>query len=142
MSSLKELRAAQSLGQLAVLLNIPLRVLAYLLYRKEKLELYTKFEIPKRHGGTREICAPTHDLKLLQHRLSLLLQRCTVEINALNGHVEDEEHQGIAHGFKPHHSIMTNGRAHVTKRFVFNVDLEDFFWKFQFWSCAWISHKK
>lgn len=132
MSSLKELRAAQSLGQLAVLLNIPLRVLAYLLYKKEKTELYAKFEIPKKHGGTREICAPTHDLKLLQHRLSLLLQRCSAEINVLNGHAEDEDNQGIAHGFKPYHSIMTNGRAHVTKRFVFNVDLEDFFGSFNF----------
>ena len=132
MSALKELQAAQTLGQLAVLLNIPLRMLAYILYKRNKEELYKKFEIPKKCGGVREICAPTRDLKLLQHRLSELLYTCSVEINTHNRHVEDQEHQGISHGFKPYHSILTNGRAHVTKRFVFNVDLEDFFGSFNF----------
>jgi RNA-directed DNA polymerase len=40
--------------------------------------------------------------------------------------------QGIAHGFKRFHSILTNGRAHVTRRFVFNVDLHDFFGSINF----------
>ena len=80
----------------------------------------------------RETLAPESDLKLLQHRLSKLLQQCTVEINALRGHIETADQLGIAHGFKRFHSIMTNGRAHVTRRFVFNVDLHDFFGSINF----------
>jgi len=107
-------------------------MLSYLLFKKPKTDLYKKFDIPKRHGGVREIHAPERDLKLLQYRLSILLQKCVKEINASHGHVESEKYLGIAHGFKRHHSIMTNGRAHVTRRFVFNVDLHDFFGSINF----------
>jgi RNA-directed DNA polymerase len=127
MSKLKLLQNATSLGQLATLLNIQFGMLSFLLFKKPKAGLYKKFDIPKKHGGVREIHAPEKDLKLLQYRLSILLQDCIKEINAAHGHAEDEKHLGIAHGFKRHHSIMTNGRVHVTRRFVFNVDLNDFF---------------
>jgi RNA-directed DNA polymerase len=132
MSSLKELQAATSLTQVASLLNVKLGMLSFLLYKKPKTNLYTKFEIPKRHGGIREILAPESNLKLIQHRLSDILQECQSEINAAHGHIEDESHQGIAHGFKRYHTIMTNGRAHVTRRYVFNVDLHDFFGSINF----------
>lgn len=132
MSNLKQLQDATTLGQLAKLLNIQFGMLSYLLFKKPKANLYKKFDIPKRHGGVREIHAPEHDLKLLQYRLSVLLQECAKEINASHGHVEDKKHLGIAHGFKRHHSIMTNGRAHVARRFVFNVDLHDFFGSLNF----------
>ncbi|KAF3998515.1 retron Ec67 family RNA-directed DNA polymerase/endonuclease [Glaciimonas immobilis] len=132
MPSLKQLQATTSLRELAPLLDIKPGMLSYLLYKKPKLDLYKKFTIPKRHGGVREINAPEGDLKLLQYRLSLLLQKCIVEINAEHGHAEDDEHLGIAHGFKRYHSIMTNGRAHVTRRYVFNVDLHDFFGSMNF----------
>ena len=132
MSSLKELRKATSLAQMASLLEVKAAMLSFQLYKKPKEGLYQKFEIPKRHGGTREIHAPEKDLKLLQHRLSDLLQDCLAEINAANGHIEDETHQGVSHGFKRYHTIMTNGRAHVTRRYVFNVDLHDFFGSINF----------
>jgi hypothetical protein len=132
MSNLKQLQDATSLGQLATLLNIQFGMLSYLLFKKPKTDLYKKFDIQKRHGGVREIRAPDHDLKLLQHRLSVLLQKCAEEINASHGHIEGKNHLGIAHGFKRHHSIMTNGRAHVARRFVFNVDLHDFFGSLNF----------
>lgn len=125
MSHIKQLQDAKTLGQLATLLNIKFGMLSYLLFKKPKAELYTKFEIPKRHGGVREIHAPNHELKLLQHRLSEYLQKCSEEIEASHGH--NVKSLGIAHGFKPRHSIMTNGRAHTARRFVFNVDLHDFF---------------
>ena len=132
MSNLKQLQDATSLRQLAKLLNIQFGMLSYLLFKKPKSNLYKKFDIPKRHGGMREIHAPERDLKLLQYRLSVLLQKCADEIKASHGHVEDEKHWGIAHGFKRHHSIMTNGRAHTARRFVFNVDLHDFFGSLNF----------
>lgn len=132
MSSLKQLQAATSLGQLASILEVKSGMLSFLLYKKPKTDLYKKFDIPKKHGGKREILAPEPTLKLLQHRLSKLLQECLAEINAAHGHVEDENHQGIAHGFKRYHTIMTNGRAHVARRYVFNVDLHDFFGSINF----------
>lgn len=132
MSSLKELQNATALSQVASLLKVKTGMLSFQLYKKPKAGLYEKFEIPKRHGGMREILAPERELKLLQHRLSDLLQECLTEINAANGHVEDETHQGVSHGFKRYHTIMTNGRAHVTRRYVFNVDLHDFFGSINF----------
>lgn len=132
MSSLKKLQTATSLSQVAALLDVKPGMLSFQLYKKPKAGLYKKFEIPKRHGGKREILAPESELKLLQHRLSNILQECLSEINAAHGHVEDESHQGVAHGFKKHHTIMTNGRAHVARRYVFNVDLHDFFGSINF----------
>ena len=52
---LEELRAAASLHDVARLLQVKPGMLSYVLYTKPKPELYTKFEIPNRSGGTREI---------------------------------------------------------------------------------------
>jgi RNA-directed DNA polymerase len=132
MSQLKALKAATTLGGVAHLLEIKVGMLSFLLYKKPKATLYTKFDIPKSYGGTREIWAPDKDLKLIQHRLAQLLQNCLAEISAGNGHAEDDEQHGIAHGFKRKHTIMTNARVHVTRRYVFNVDLHDFFGSINF----------
>lgn len=127
MSQLRQLKAATTLSDVARLLEVKPGMLSFLLYKKPKAVLYAKFDIPKRHGGTREICAPDKDLKLVQHRLANLLQNCVEEINAARGRVEDGKRHGVAHGFKRKHTIMTNARVHVTRRYVFNVDLHDFF---------------
>ena len=107
-------------------------MLSFVLYKKPKASLYTKFEISKSYGGTREIWAPDKDLKLIQYRLAQLLQNCMEEINARHEHAEDDVHHGLAHGFKRKHTIMTNARGHVTRRYVFNVDLRDFFGSINF----------
>src|SRR6185503_11761516 len=78
--------------------------------------------IPKRHGGTRKISAPTDALRLLQQRLSTLLQNCLEEIEGVGGRKRD-----VSHGFKRNRSIMSNGERHRGRRYVFNVDLKDFF---------------
>jgi hypothetical protein len=127
MSQLKDLKAATTLSDVARLLEVKPGMLSYLLYKKPKVFLYAKFDIPKRHGGTREIWAPDGDLKLVQHRLANLLQNCVEEINAARDHIEGGKRYGVAHGFKRKHTIMTNAREHVTRRYVFNVDLQDFF---------------
>lgn len=127
MSQLKQLKAATTLSDVARLLEVKPGMLSFLLYKKPKADLYAKFDIPKRHGGTREIWAPNKDLKLVQHRLANLLQNCVEEINTSRGHIEDGKRHGVAHGFKRKHTIMTNARVHVTRRYVFNVDLHDFF---------------
>lgn len=132
MSNLKQLQKATSRRDVAILLDVKPAMLSFLLYKKPKAQLYKKFSIPKRYGGIREILAPERDLKLLQHRLSELLQDCWTEISTAHGHTETEKRQGVAHGFKRFHTIMTNGREHVARRYVFNVDLHDFFGSINF----------
>lgn len=127
MSHLKALKAAATLSDVAHLLGVLPGMLSHELYKKPKTATYSKFSIPKRFGGTREISAPNKDLKLLQHRLALILVNCYDEIRTSQGHAEDAKHPGIAHGFKRGHSILTNGLPHVTRRRVFNVDLQNFF---------------
>jgi len=126
--TLDSLKAITTLRQLSPLLGLKPAVLAMQLYKKDKKTTwYTTFDIPKRNGGVRTIHAPEQHLKRLQKRLSVILDVCRQEIAALHGHPEDEDHQGIAHGFKQYHSIISNGRMHVGRRYVFNVDLQDFF---------------
>jgi RNA-directed DNA polymerase len=127
MSQFKELKAAGSLSQVARLLDIKPGMLSFQLYKVPQAAKYEKFEIAKRFGGKREIWAPNKDLKLIQHRLSELLQNCADEINAAHGRVESAVRPGIAHRFKRAHSIMTNANEHVGRQSVFNVDLHDFF---------------
>lgn len=122
MSRLTALKAASSLNALANLLNFKPKAVSYILYKIPAANKYTTFEIPKRTGGQRTIKAPTEKLKNLQRQLADLLQDCQAEIEKARG-LEDR----TAHGFKRGKSIITNARQHRHRRWVFNVDLEDFF---------------
>jgi RNA-directed DNA polymerase len=83
---------------------------------------YSTFGIPKRGGGKRTIKAPANQLKLLQQKLSVLLQDCMDEINLAKGRKDK-----LSHGFKRDRSIRSNARQHRRRRHVFNLDLQDFF---------------
>jgi retron-type reverse transcriptase len=96
--------------------------LSYVLYKLPITAKYKTFDIPKRHGGVRTIKAPVDALKRAQENLSVLLQDCLDEINAAK-----KRKDRIAHGFKRERSIITNAREHRNRRWVFNIDLEDFF---------------
>lgn len=122
MPRLQALQSASSLYDFAPLLGYTPQGLAYLLYGKPTMTKYSQFQIGKRGGGIRTINAPAPDLKLLQRRVSDLLNDCIDEINAASNR---RDH--IAHGFKRRRSIMTNGIKHRKKRYVFNIDLQDFF---------------
>lgn len=121
-SRLKQLQAATTIYGVAAILKIKPSVLTYLLYKKDPLQRYTKFEIPKRTGGKREISAPAKDLKGLQRRVADLLTECVNEI-----YTSKELQDSVAHGFVPGRSIVTNAHPHVGRRYVFNIDLKDFF---------------
>ncbi len=122
MSRLASLKQATSLSDLAALLNFKPSAVSYILYKQPQASKYTTFELPKRSGGQRIINAPSSRLKLLQQRLSDLLQDCLHEINGLH-----QRRDRIAHGFKRGRSIITNAQQHRNRRWVFNLDLEDFF---------------
>jgi retron-type reverse transcriptase len=122
MSQLQALRAALSLHQVATLLQFQPKALSYILYKKPLPTRYTSFNMAKRDGGVRTINAPSPDLRLLQRNLSDLLQNCVEEIN--EGKKWKDQ---LAHGFKRDCSIITNAVKHRKRRYVFNIDLNDFF---------------
>jgi RNA-directed DNA polymerase len=122
MSKLTSLKSAATLGALAKLLQFKPAGLSYVLFKQPVDAKYKVFEIPKRSGGTRMIKAPVGALKLVQQRLSMLLQDCLDEINKTKNRKDR-----VAHGFKRNRSIITNAREHRNHRWVFNIDLEDFF---------------
>jgi RNA-directed DNA polymerase len=122
MSRLATLKTATSLSDVAKLLDFKPKAVSYILYKQPEATKYKIFQIPKRNGGQRTIKAPIDALKLLQHRLSDLLQDCVDEINTAN-----QRKDRTAHGFKRKRSIITNARQHRHRRWVFNLDLEDFF---------------
>lgn len=119
MSKYEKLKKSQSLSDLAHLLGFRPKAVSYILYKIPEENKYTEFSIPKKNGGERVIKAPMHKLKLLQKRLADLLYECYNEINKNN--------KSISHGFLKNHSIVTNAFNHINKRYVFNVDLLDFF---------------
>lgn len=128
MSQLTALKMATTLSEVAKLLEVKPAMLSYNLYIKGMALRYSKFDIPKRTGGTRTISAPLGDLKLIQKRLSELLQNCLQEIEEAKGFpVEGPGSDRISHGFKRKRTILTNAREHLRRRYVLNVDLSDFF---------------
>ncbi len=122
MSQLLLLRGAASIQDVATLLRFQAKAIAYIIYKKPVQNRYKSFEISKRNGGIRQINAPAPDLRLLQQHLSDLLQNCIEEVNENRKHKDN-----LAHGFKRQKSIITNAKKHRRRRYVFNVDIEDFF---------------
>jgi RNA-directed DNA polymerase len=122
MSHLSALKSSSSIHDLAAILGFKASSISYLLYVIAPSARYNNFTIPKKTGGVRAIAAPIPELKLLQERLAEILQNCVDEINIINN--RDDQ---IAHGFKRKKSIVTNAKQHRNRRYVFNLDLSNFF---------------
>lgn len=107
---------AENLVDIAKLLNIAPKALSYTLYKYMggRENQYTTFEIKKRRGGERTISAPQTGLKEIQCRLNDVLQKVYWEKNCV-------------HSFIKNRSAKTNASMHCNKRYVFNLDLKDFF---------------
>jgi RNA-directed DNA polymerase len=127
MSTLSKLKDAATLHDLAQLLGYSPKNLAFIIYKLEESEKYRRFEIAKSNGGTRTIKAPVPKLKLLQSRLSVMLYHSIADI--LKTH---PQFWRAAHGFSKERSIITNAKRHRNKRYVFNVDIQDFFGSINF----------
>lgn len=133
MTRLTSLKSATSLHDLGHILGYSAKGLAYILHGVPDTAKYTEFTIKKRSGGTRTINAPIPELKRLQQHLSRLLSECIGESDIHRGVTNT-----LSHGFRPKHSIMTNAAMHRKHRYVFNLDLKNFFetinfgrvWKF------------
>jgi len=104
-----------SVQGLAGLLRVNFRKhLVYYLYRIPEKRRYTEFDIEKRNGmGTRPISVPATSLKLIQRRLNEVLQSVY-------------QPKPSVHGFARGRSIISNAESHVRKKYVLNIDLENF----------------
>ncbi|WP_082400641.1 reverse transcriptase domain-containing protein [Gemmobacter sp. LW-1] len=92
------------------------RRFVYIAYGLAPGARYKEFTIPKKSGGTRRICAPRIALLKLQRDILRLVE-------------SDYRPRAHVHGFVGGHqrSIVSNARQHVGKRWVLNIDLEDYF---------------
>jgi RNA-directed DNA polymerase len=76
--------------------------------------MYRQFELAKGKGKTRVIEAPDKRLKYLQRQIAENLNQLYRVRNPV-------------HGFVIGKSVKTNALAHLRKRFVLNIDLQEFF---------------
>jgi len=125
MSNLKKLKAASSIFDLAALLGYQPHTFTYLLYSNDPKLDYVQFEIPKKSGGSRVISKPCEKIMALQRKLANLLSECEFELGGFKKNLP-------SHGFVKNRSIYTNAVVHRNKRFVLNIDLEDFFGSINF----------
>ena len=116
MDTCDHLRDARSLDDLSRLLGLPN------ISGKDLLDLilttsssnYVTWHIPKKRGGERRISSPKPRLMEVQRSIARLL-------------TDLYEPSDNTHGFLKERDIVTNALPHVGKRWVFNIDLKDFF---------------
>jgi RNA-directed DNA polymerase len=125
-SKLSKLKSATSRIELAQLIGYKPASLTSIIYKTDPLQKYTTFTIDKKSGGTRTIKAPIHKLKKLQSHLSDLLYQCLETIE------KGQAAKPISFGFRRDRSIVENAARHKRRRWVLNLDLEDFFPTFNF----------
>lgn len=122
MSILHALRAAKTRYDVAALLGYKPSALSFIVHQIPAAAKYKTFEIKKKGGGERRIDAPIPMLKGLQKRLAGVLYECLREIE------ESEERKNkLSHAFRKEFSIITNAHVHKSRRYVLNLDLQNFF---------------
>lgn len=105
--------------ELAEFLNIEYKQLRSLTYHRDvvKFDNYTRYTIPKKKGGVRNIAAPKKTLKNVQR---MILEEILSKI----------EVSGCAHGFIKGKSVVSGAKGHknhAKPELLINIDLENFF---------------
>src|SRR5471030_31098 len=118
---LPQLKAADTLDKFAAAIGYSASGLSFILYKMTDADKYKTFDVPKASGGTRTIHAPTEKLKRLQSRLASVILECNAEIH------EKKPLRPLSHGFEKGMSIFTNAWEHKNRRYVLNIDIENFF---------------
>ena len=104
----------QSRDDVAELLELSTKQLNFHLYVLSPEKKYKVFTVPKKSGGTRQISAPASPIKIIQRKLKQVLE--TVY-----------NPKPATHGFVTGRSIVSNARLHKKRRYVLNIDLENYF---------------
>ena len=95
--------------------SVSMKQLSNMAYTANGEQRYTSFQIPKKKKGEfRTIDAPIPPLKNIQRALNSILQAVYTP-------------HAAAMGFTPGRSVMDNARVHVGQRYIYNIDLKDFF---------------
>lgn len=109
-------------NEFADFFRIPHGKLTHILYVVKPENYYKTFEIPKKNGEPRTISAPSGDLKELQAQLASALEEYQKALQK-----ERNIKVNISHAFEKGKSIISNAQIHKNKRYVLNLDLQDFF---------------
>lgn len=105
-------------NDVANILELPVGQLLYILYTQEKK--YTSFNIKKKSGKSRLIESPNKSIKILQNKVKPLIEA--------HYRVKKPVHGFVGNG----KSIITNAQQHKKKKYVLNLDLQDFFHSINF----------
>ncbi len=104
----------QNRDSVAQLLGLTTKQLNFHLYVLPSAKKYKTFSLPKKSGGIRKISAPASPIKVIQRKLKEVLETIY-------------KPKPSTHGFVSERSIVTNARLHKKRRYVLNIDLEDYF---------------
>lgn len=113
LSKINNLKECLTAENLASFLGYSYFELSTLIYPSTCKQYYS-FSIPKKSGGRRGINAPNKFLKKLQSKIQVELEKYHRPRNSTHGFIKDR-------------SIMTNALQHTGKKYVLNIDLENFF---------------
>jgi len=110
------LPVANTLAELAALMNLTTDDLVWLCYERGATDTdhYSRFEIPKRSGGTRLISSPKPKMRKAQSWINdQLLSQLTPST--------------YCYAFRPELSIVDNASKHLNKKLIVKCDIKDFF---------------
>lgn len=142
MENLTKLKSCSDQKDLAELLGYPEeKNFTHALFSTSFSERYKIFFIPKKNGNTRKILSPNKNLRTLQRRLSELLTECHIELEQKRLLGGSKAKCISSHGYRKSFiytqkngtkqeiklGIKTNAQKHQSKKFVLNLDIENFF---------------
>jgi RNA-directed DNA polymerase len=107
----QEFHAIEDFDGIADLLELTPPQLYHFTHSGQK---YHQFTIPKKHGGQRTIAAPGASLKFAQKKLNQVLQALY-------------QPGSVVHGFVCRRGVVSNAAAHSKRRYILNIDLQNFF---------------
>lgn len=109
----------KSHNELANIFGYTYPLLVKIIYETKPKYKYHQFKIPKKNGDFRQISSPSKKLKIIQTQLKDILY----EIYPV---------KPSTHGFVRERSIITNAVRHLDKKYIFNIDIKDFFGSIHF----------
>lgn len=109
-----ELTPTTTPKNLSEILGLKLSHITYIAHVLKSENLYKSFEIPKKSGGQRKILAPNDKLKIIQSSIKKALELIYKPHPAASAFIVDR-------------GILYNAKRHLKKRYVFNIDLANFY---------------
>ncbi|MDG2941200.1 reverse transcriptase domain-containing protein [Exercitatus varius] len=103
-------------------LKITAKEFGYVVYHLSDDLKYEEFYIPKKNGTLRRIHSPKPALKYIQKEFSSIIFNCINEIR-----LDNINYLACNHAFERDKSIVSNANLHKNKKFILNIDINDFF---------------